>query len=124
MGECTVLAAVGVLPNWKRGELLHHSNRGCQYTSESYQRTLNTLGIACSISRRDNCYDNAVAERCFRSLKHEWTRYETYANLEAARLSVLKYIEVFRNRRPLHQSPGYKTPEAFEVEYAPVIATE
>ena len=47
------------------GELLHHSDRGCQYTSDAYQRTLATLGIECSMSRRGNCYDNAVAERFF-----------------------------------------------------------
>ncbi|MEE9311986.1 MAG: integrase core domain-containing protein, partial [Planctomycetota bacterium] len=104
------------------GKLLHHSDRGCQYTSDAYQKTLQTLGIECSMSRRGNCYDNAVAERFFWSLKHEWTRHETYANLEEARLSVFKYIEVFYNRQRLHQSLGYKTPEAFEAEYAPVLA--
>ena len=108
--------------NPRRGKLLHHSDRGCQYTSDAYQKTLQTLGIECSMSRRGNCYDNAVAERFFWSLKHEWTRHETYANLEEARLSVFKYIEVFYNRQRLHQSLGYKTPEAFEAEYAPVLA--
>lgn len=106
----------------KRGELLHHSDRGCQYTSESYQRTLQTLDIECSMSRRGNCYDNAVAERFFWSLKHEWTKHYEYADLESARLSVFKYIEVFYNRQRLHQSLGYKTPEAFEAEYAPAVA--
>jgi len=105
-----------------RGELLHHSDRGCQYTSDGYQKTLQTLGIECSMSRRGNCYDNAVAERFFWSLKHEWTRHETHANLEEARLSVFKYIEVFYNRQRLHQSLGYKTPEQFEAEYAPAVA--
>ena len=106
----------------RTGELLHHSDRGCQYTSESYQRTLQTLGIECSMSRRGNCYDNAVAERFFWSLKHEWTKHYEYADLESARLSVFKYIEVFYNRQRLHQSLGYKTPEAFEAEYAPAVA--
>lgn len=106
----------------KRGELLHHSDRGCQYTSDSYQKTLQTLGIECSMSHRGDCYDNAVAERFFWSLKHEWTRHENYGNLEEARLSVFKYIEVFYNRQRIHQSLGYKTPEAFEAEYAPAIA--
>jgi len=106
----------------QRGELLHHSDRGCQYTSDDYQKTLQTLGIECSMSRRGNCYDNAVAERFFWSLKHEWTRHESYANLQEARLSVFKYIEVFYNRQRLHQSLGYKTPEEFEAEYAPALA--
>jgi len=106
----------------KRDELLHHSDRGCQYTSEDYQRTLKTLGIQCSMSRRGNCYDNAVAERFFWSLKHEWTRHETYANLEETRLSVFKYIDIFYNRQRLHQTLDYKTPEEFEADHAPAIA--
>lgn len=105
-----------------RGELLCHSDRGCQYTSADYQKTLKTLGIECSMSRTGNCYDNAVAERFFWSLKHEWTNHQEYANLESARLSVFKYIEVFYNRQRLHQTLGYKTPEQFEAENAPAIA--
>jgi putative transposase len=106
----------------KRHELLHHSDRGCQYTSDNYQQTLKTLGIQCSMSRRGNCYDNAVAERFFWSLKQEWTRHETYANLEEVRLSVFKYIEVFYNRQRLHQTLDYKTPEEFEADHAPATA--
>lgn len=104
-----------------RGELLHHSDRGCQYTSDDYQKTLKTLGIEGSMSRTGNCYDNAVAERFFWSLKHEWTKHYEYANLESARLSVFKYIETFYNRQRLHQSLGYKTPQQFEAENAPAI---
>ena len=105
-----------------RGELLHHSDRGSQYTSEDYQRTLKTLGVECSMSRRGDCYDNAVAERFFWSLKHEWTKHESFANLEETRLSVFKYIDVFYNRQRLHQSLGYKTPEQYEAENAPAVA--
>ena len=104
------------------GELLHHSDRGCQYASDAYQRTLKTLGIACSMSRAGECYDNAVAERFFWSLKHEWTKHETFADLEAARLSVFKYVETFYNPVRLHQTLGYKSPDQFEAEYAPVLA--
>jgi putative transposase len=103
-------------------ELLHHSDRGCQYTSDAYQQTLRTLGIECSMSRTGDCYDNAVAERFFWSLKHEWTKHESFADLEAARLSVFKYIETFYNPVRLHQSLGYKSPDQFETEYAPVLA--
>lgn len=104
------------------GELLHHSDRGCQYTSDAYQRTLATLGIECSMSRRGNCYDNAVAERFFWSLKHEWTKHETFGDLEEARLSVFKYIETFYNTVRLHQSLGFKSPDQFETDHAPVLA--
>lgn len=103
-------------------ELLHHSDRGSQYTSDAYQRTLKTLGIDCSMSRTGECYDNAVAERFFWSLKHEWTKHEHLENLAAARLSVFKYIETFYNTEHLHQTLGYKSPNQFEAEYAPVVA--
>lgn len=103
-------------------QLLHHSDRGSQYTSDAYQQTLRTMGIECSMSRTGECYDNAVAERFFWSLKHEWTNHESYENLEAARLSVFKYIETFYNTERLHQTLGYKSPNKFEAEYAPVVA--
>jgi putative transposase len=106
----------------QHGELLQHSDRGCQYTSDDYQKTLKTFGIECSMSRTGNCYDNAVAERFFWSLKHEWTKHHQYDNLESTRLSVFKYIEVFYNRQRLHQTLGYKTPLQFEAEFAPVLA--
>jgi putative transposase len=102
--------------------LLHHSDRGSQYTSDAYQHTLQTLGIECSMSRRGSCYDNAVMERFFWSLKHEWTKHENFENLAAARLSVFKYIETFYNTERLHQALGYKSPDKFEAEYAPVVA--
>jgi hypothetical protein len=73
------------------GNLLHHSDRGCQYTSDAYQHALPTLGIQCSMSRTGCCYDNAVMERFFWSLKHEWTNHENFDNLADARLSVFRY---------------------------------
>lgn len=103
-------------------ELLHHSDRGSQYTSDAYQQTLRTLGIGCSMSRAGECYDNAVAERFFWSLKHEWTKHDSFENLDAARLSVFKYVETFYNPVRLHQTLGYKSPDQFEAEYAPVLA--
>jgi putative transposase len=63
-----------------------------------------------------------VAERFFWSLNHEWTKHDTFHDLEAARLSVFKYVEIFYNPVRLHQFFGYKSPEAFETEYAPVLA--
>lgn len=107
-------------PDGKR--LLHHSDRGCQYTSDAYQKTLRTLGIECSMSRTGCCYDNAAMERFFWSLKHEWTNHETFANLEEARLSVFKYIETFYNPVRIHQALGYLSPNQYEAENAPVQA--
>jgi putative transposase len=107
-------------PDGKR--LLHHSDRGCQYTSDAYQKTLQTMGIECSMSRTGCCYDNAAMERFFWSLKHEWTNHETFANLEEARLSVFKYIETFYNPVRLHQTLGYLSPDQYEAENAPAVA--
>lgn len=97
--------------------LLHHSDRGCQYTSGAYQQTLRTLGIECSMSRTGCCYDNAVMERFFWSLKHEWTNHARFSNLEEARLSVFRYIETFYNSRRLHQTLGYQSPNTLEAEF-------
>jgi len=103
-------------------QLLHHSDRGCQYTSDAYQQTLKRLGIECSMSRTGCCYDNAVMERFFWSLKHEWTNHETYANLAEVRCGVFRYIETFYNPVRKHQTLGYLSPNDYEAEYAPVLA--
>ena len=103
-------------------KLLHHSDRGCQYTSDDYQQTLRTLGIECSMSRTGNCYDNGVMERFFWSLKHEWTKHESFENLEETRLSVFIYIETFYNRVRIHQTLGYKSPDQYEADHAPAKA--
>ena len=68
------------------------------------------------------CYDNAVMERFFWSLKHEWTKHEEYADLEEARLSVFRYIETFYNSQRLHQTLNYKTPDQFEAHYSQQLA--
>jgi len=94
--------------------LLHHSDRGSQYTSDDYQQTLRTLNITCSMSRTGCCYDNAVMERFFWSLKHEWTKFEDFADINQARRSVFQYIETFYNSKRIHQTLGYRTPDEFE----------
>lgn len=104
------------------GKLLHHSDRGCQYTSEAYQTVLRTLGITCSMSRTGCCYDNAVMERFFWSLKHEWTNHEQYADLQEAQLSLFRYIETFYNSDRIHQSLDYKSPNEHEQIYHDQLA--
>jgi putative transposase len=69
------------------------------------------------MSRTGCCYDNAVMERFFWSLKHEWTKHEKYENLAAAYLSVFQYIQTFYNRKRIHETLGYQSPEAFEQAY-------
>lgn len=103
-------------------ELIHHSDRGCQYTSDAFQQILQTTSITCSMSRTGCCYDNAVAERFFWSLKHEWTKFEQFKDLDEARLSVFKYIETFYNPERIHQTLGYQTPDEFERKYHAALA--
>ncbi len=74
------------------------------------------------MSRTGNCYDNAVMERFFWSLKHEWTKHESFQNLDEARLSVFKYIETFYNSQRIHQTLGYQTANQFEAKHATAIA--
>lgn len=95
-------------------ELLHHSDRGSQYTSSHYQSILKTMSITCSMSHAGYCYDNAVVERFFWSLKHEWTNHHQYADLEEARQSVFKYINTFYNTVRIHQTLDYLSPDQFE----------
>ena len=75
------------------------------------------------MSRTGCCYDNAVMERFFWSLKHEWTKFESFSDLNQARISVFRYIETFYNTARLHQTLGYKTPIQFETEYNVNLAT-
>jgi len=94
--------------------LLHHSDRGVQYASESYMDMLEALGIQASMSRTGNCYDNAVMESFFHTLKAELVDHANYQSRKQARQSIFEYIEVFYNRRRRHSAIGYKSPEEFE----------
>lgn len=94
--------------------LLHHSDRGSQYASDEYRQLLSVNGLECSMSRTGNCYDNAVMESFWGTLKTEWVYHEKYATREQARRSIFEYIEVFYNRVRRHSSLGYLSPEAFE----------
>ena len=94
--------------------LIHHSDRGVQYTSERYRRLLDGHGIECSMSRRGNCWDNAPMERFMNSLKNEWANHNTYACVEEVQRSLFHFIEIFYNRSRRHQALGYVTPAAFE----------
>lgn len=90
--------------------LVHHSDRGSQYASASYRRLLELYGIECSMSRAGNCWDNAMIESFFGTIKQEWVHHHRWANLTEARAATHDYIEVFYNRQRLHSSLGYKTP--------------
>jgi len=97
-----------------RHGLLHHSDRGSQYASGDYQNALGAKGIICSMSRRGNCWDNAVAESFFATVKVELVHDATWQTRAAARLALFEYIEVFYNGQRRHSSLGYLSPRAFE----------
>lgn len=101
--------------------LLHHSDRGCQYTSTEYREQLQTLGITVSKSRKGNCWDNAVAESFFATLKRELLTRTNWSGPLEVRDAVFEYIETFYNRRRLHSTLGYKTPAQVESEYAAAL---
>lgn len=94
--------------------LLIHSDRGIQYASGAYRDTLQRHALIASMSRRGNCYDNAVMESFFKTLKSELVDHEKYQTRQAARQSIFEYIEVFYNRQRRHSALGYLSPEAFE----------
>ena len=101
----------------RRSGLTHHSDRGSQYASHDYRALLGAEGIACSMSRRGNCWDNAVVESFFGTLKTELAE-TTWPTRAAAVAAVADYIDVFYNRQRRHSSLGYLSPVAFELQQA------
>jgi len=95
------------------GDLLHHSDRGSQYTSHDYQKLLKSQHITPSMSGTGNCYDNAMMESFFASLKAEYVT-QRYATRDLARRDIFEYIEVWYNRKRRHSALGYLSPAAFE----------
>jgi transposase InsO family protein len=94
--------------------LIHHSDRGSQYASTEYQQALASRGIQCSMSRKGNCWDNAVAESFFSTLKLELIYLTYFSTRHQARLEIFEYLEVFYNRRRRHSSLGYLSPWEYE----------
>lgn len=92
------------------GDALHHSDRGIQYVARRYQQRVRAAGFALSMSATGNCYDNAVVESFFHTLKTELIHHERYATRAAAQASVFEYIEAFYNRERRHSALGYRAP--------------
>ena len=92
--------------------LLHHSDQGSPYASEDYQTILDALGITCSMSRRGNCYDNAVMESFLSTVKSELR--EHFDSCGEAKMELFEYLEVFYNQRRRHSTIGYISPAAYE----------
>ena len=98
-----------------RVDLLHHSDRGSQYGALAYQQRLAIRGIRCSMSRPGNCWDNAVVESFFASLKTELlTKGHPFSSRQEARTAIFEYVEGFYNRARRHSTLGYLSPVEFE----------
>lgn len=94
--------------------LIHHSDRGSQYACHAYRKLLSAHGAICSMSRKGNCWDNAVAESFFHTLKTEMIFFEDFKTRQQAVNVIFEWIEVFYNRQRIHSTLGYKTPVQFE----------
>ena len=99
--------------------VIHHSDQGALYTSIAYQRLLTQHGLVSSMSRKGNCYDNAVVESFFSTLKNELVHDQRFHTREEAHAAVFEFIEAFYNRQRLHQTLGYVSPMQFETRRLP-----
>jgi len=97
--------------------LVHHSDRGSQYASHDYREALGQHGMVCSMSRRGDCWDNAVAESFWGTLKNELADEMDFASRSEARRVIFEYIESFYNLRRRHSSIGYCSPREYESLY-------
>lgn len=97
-----------------QADLLHHSDRGSQYAAHAYQALLAQHHITVSMSRTGNCYDNAVMESFFHTLKSECVDLHVFQSRSHARSVLFEFLEVYYNRQRLHSTLGYRTPVAFE----------
>jgi putative transposase len=101
-----------------RGGLLHHSDRGVQYASGEYQEILHQHGITCSMSRKGDCWDNAVAESFFATLEWELIEQSDWHTHEEAKRDLFEYLEVWYNRRRRHSALSYRSPAEYEAQLA------
>ena len=104
--------------------LIHHSDRGSQYCSYDYRRLVADHGLIASMSGRGNCYDNAMVETVFKTIKTELIWRTSYTTREQANKAIGEYIEGFYNPRRRHSSLGYKSPAAFETAFYATIRQE
>ena len=104
--------------------LLHHSDRGSQYTSQAFRTLLATHGITSSMSGRGNCYDNAPVESFFGTLKTELVNHTLYRTRQEAMTDIFFYLEGFYNRSRRHTALGHLSPAAFEAQYSSSVVFE
>jgi len=99
-----------------QSNVLHHTDRGSIYGSDEYRNKLVTSGLVPSMSRKGDCYDNAVAESFFSTLKNELIAGQRFTSRDLVKSEIFKFIEIFYNRQRLHQSLNYVTPEMMELK--------
>ncbi len=111
---CTALTMAWWSRRPQKGQLIHHSDRGVQYASRAFRKLLETHGIEGSMSRKGDCWDNAVVESFFGSLKSERIHWRSYQSREEARDDIVEYITMHYNSRRLHSYLDYQSPDQFE----------
>ncbi len=109
--------AMAVTRRRPKGRLVHHSDRGSQYTSLAFGKTLRESGLVASMGSRGDAFDNAACESVISTLKEEWIKRHRYQSRDQARLSIFRYIETFYNPRRRHSALGYRSPADYELEY-------
>ncbi len=116
MTEDLVLDALRMALLWRKPArgMLHHSDRGSQYAGRAYRRLLRDHGIRCSMSRKGDCWDNAVVESFNATIKTELIHRVKWTTREEVRAAIYSYIEIWYNTQRLHSTLGYRTPQEFE----------
>ena len=117
--KSTVVAALDMAAKHRRPPegIILHSDRGVQYASKAFRKRLKKYKMTQSMSGKGNCYDNAVTETVFKTLKTEWIYGTNYASQDELRISLFEYIELFYNRKRLHSALGYLPPSKFMRRY-------
>jgi putative transposase len=126
MTERLVLDALemAVLSRRPAGSLIHHSDQGSQYRSHLFRAKLKEHDIRISMSRKGNCWDNAVVESFFKTLKVELQNDERFRSREEARTELFEYIEVFYNRKRMHSTLGYLSPAQYELNCPSLVSAK
>lgn len=126
MTERLVLGALemAMLNRRPTGPLIHHSDQGSQYNSHFFRAKLKEYKIRLSMSRKGNCWDNAVVESFFKTMKSELQNDARFTSREEARMQLFEYIEIFYNRRRLHSTLGYQSPAQYESRLPITVSTK
>jgi transposase InsO family protein len=115
---------MAILSRRPEGPLIHHCDQGSQYRSYHFRSKLKEYGVQLSMSRKGNCWDTAVVESFFKTLKQELQNDARFVSREEARIQLFEYIEVFYNRKRLHSTLGYLSPAQYESKLSTLVSTK